>query len=1476
MNWPVDSASASPEVSESSPSQADAGQRYDVFISYSRKDTAFVGTLEKALEGYKAPASLPLERRRLVVFRDAQDLTGPEYGVSIQASLRRSKRLLVICSPNASRSAYVDQEIEWFLQTHAGADVISLLLDGAPNNEVPADDPRRAFPAQLCKALAMPLAVDYRSFDAGRHKPAKPPYEGPWYTLLANIYGIDRSTIEERDRQRQRRERRIAVGVTAAVMLSLAGAAVFSWMQMRRAEEQRDVAVRGFSRYLAMESEKSIALQPERALLLATESARTTQDLDKAVTYEAELALRRALATSAGTRLGTGVGDTAYSADSRWLASIDDSGTVSVRDLKAPGRRPQAVTLPDTQRGRIRFGPAHGLAVRTSDRTRLALLDARDLSRAPRWLAATHGTIRDFEFSGDGKSLLMFDDGPDVQVADLDRPDGPVALQGHVLAKALDDMRGSQSAALSSSGRWVASSGYDKAFLLWDRKSGETSPRRLLEGFNLGSPVFSPDERWLLVRTSSLTYPSVDDDVLWYLGGDAPQRVPMNRTPAAQGMPEARVSSGSRYLAREFVPGDRLLLASSSGTELWKLSPAGARLERKLPEEIFAGGGDGRHFATARSSGGQHPTFEISLWNLDAAEPEARVEVEGSLQTLQYSVSGQRLAALVNEGELWLWKLDEEDFADRPRRFAGALGNQLVMSPNGETAVVGNSYVDARLWPLENPSLDPVRLANVDAAELKERKESGGSKSESSGKPIFGMQQMLAFDAVGQRLAVPLEEGAFAVLNLDQPNRALAPIRLDQEHVSALAFSRDGKIVAVADDKLNIRLLRTDDLQKPFAQLRVPSDEGSESSISALAISHSGKWLAAGGAFGTVAVWDLVKPAAPPLIFENHEGWITVVQFSADDSQLVIGGDDGKASVVSMGDPKPARMLEGHDGYVNAAFAPDGESVVTIGKDATIRIWSLSNVTAPPRILRGHSGDITTFVMAPKEPKLVTVSDDLTLRVWNLFDANAPVQVVPLRAPLGVLAMSQDGQRLAASDRRGTINLWRMDALDANPMTLPVAAALGEGAADTYALRFSPDDRWLAALMPGEGQLWRMRPEELVQFACDASGRNFDPEEWEAYFVDQPYRFTCAQWGLGPNYLKFASTEAERGSFEHAGRLFSRAKALVPALSFDPALEVMRIGEKSFLERGRELARRGERAEALAVLDRVRAVNPASKFDPGQEIERIERADKVLKDADRHAELGQLERAAAIYREAALLDPGRAFDPVLTARATYAPVVRREAEQLAQQGKLDEAIARFETAMELLPKVISSTPEDTARSIWGFELKNRADHLADEGNLEPSIALYRQALEVYPPMKIDARAEANKRVAAHYFEQSFSSADPVEGIRLFRKARALDASVSINGYSANELCWRAVAEGLAKRAMEICDAAVTSDAKNWAARDSRGVARVLAGNVPGGIEDLQVFVRESGRDDVIPKRSRWIRALKAGWRPKTLAEMEAR
>src|SRR4029453_16104401 len=101
---------------------------------------------------------------------------------------------------------------------------------------------------------------------------------------------------------------------------------------------------------------------------------------------------------------------------------------------------------------------------------------------------------------------------------------------------------------------------------------------------------------------------------------------------------------------------------------------------------------------------------------------------------------------------------------------------------------------------------------------------------------------------------------------------------------------------------------------------------------------------------------------------------------------------------------------------------------------------------------------------------------------------------------------------------------------------------------EVYALKFSPADRWLAALIPGQGRVWRLHGDDLMRLACEASGRNLEVEEWERYLGELEYRFTCPEWGLGPGYLDHARRDAERGYFDNAVRLLTRAKALVPEL----------------------------------------------------------------------------------------------------------------------------------------------------------------------------------------------------------------------------------------------------------------------------------------------------------------------------------------
>src|SRR5262245_37141233 len=140
-----------------------AAEIHDAFISYSRRDIVFARALERALKAYRPPRDLPVPQRRLDVFRDEEDFTGTDYPDAIRRHLATSRKLIVVCSPAARASIYVDEEIKIFAENHGASNIIPVLWSGIPNNEARAgQESESAFPASLCQVMKMPLAAEYR------------------------------------------------------------------------------------------------------------------------------------------------------------------------------------------------------------------------------------------------------------------------------------------------------------------------------------------------------------------------------------------------------------------------------------------------------------------------------------------------------------------------------------------------------------------------------------------------------------------------------------------------------------------------------------------------------------------------------------------------------------------------------------------------------------------------------------------------------------------------------------------------------------------------------------------------------------------------------------------------------------------------------------------------------------------------------------------------------------------------------------------------------------------------------------------------------------------------------------------------------------------------------------------------------------------------------------------------------------------
>jgi len=117
-------------------------QEYFVFISYSSLDNEWAIWLRDELEHYHLPASFngrtDVRDNLRKVFRDRDELSaGPEWDAQVNQALANTNNLIVICSPNASKSDAVNREVETFIALGKEDYIFPFIVEGEPEDSFP-------------------------------------------------------------------------------------------------------------------------------------------------------------------------------------------------------------------------------------------------------------------------------------------------------------------------------------------------------------------------------------------------------------------------------------------------------------------------------------------------------------------------------------------------------------------------------------------------------------------------------------------------------------------------------------------------------------------------------------------------------------------------------------------------------------------------------------------------------------------------------------------------------------------------------------------------------------------------------------------------------------------------------------------------------------------------------------------------------------------------------------------------------------------------------------------------------------------------------------------------------------------------------------------------------------------------------------------------------------------------------------------
>lgn len=640
-------------------------RRYKAFISYSHAaDGRLAPALQTALERFAKPW---YRRRAIRVFRDSTGLAvTPELWGSIRRALEASEYFILLASPAAAQSTWVQQEVGFWLEHRSADTLLVVLTDGTIAWDAGAGDfdwsRTDALPSLLSRRFgAEPNYLDLRWARADTDLSVRRPrFLDAVASLAATLRDVPLDELIGEDVAHHRTTRRLLKAAVATLLVLTVSAAYAAYLATQarhvagRLEAERTaqiVAEREAAEEQARQAEAGRLADAERARnaeasrRLATFAAGmktgdrelgtllAMEALQIAETPEAVGALRDLLVRPAAPAIFETGGDlvvrrAAFSPDGRRLLAVLDDGSVRIwEDTPAD---PLAVrpAVPDRYDGTSAVWSPDGASVLTVPsltEPRTFLEDTGRGAAASIWDAATgrlrvelrHPHVCDAAFSPDGRRVVTAGDDGTVVMWD--------AVSGARLQEQHDHGEGVLSVDASRDGKWLMTAdGSGAVHIRTAHDARTTAVLRAPGQSRLAGAVFSPDSRWVLTVNRN------DPPRLWDW-----QAAPGSSTATLTG-------DANRLYFAGFSPDSSLLVTvGGNGAQLWQVS-AGRMLYELKHEDAVSDAGfspDGRWTVTASVDGSG------TVW--DAATGGRLVDLPGATRartTAAFAPDGARLA----------------------------------------------------------------------------------------------------------------------------------------------------------------------------------------------------------------------------------------------------------------------------------------------------------------------------------------------------------------------------------------------------------------------------------------------------------------------------------------------------------------------------------------------------------------------------------------------------------------------------------------------------------------------------------------------------------------------------------------------------------------------------------------------------------------------------------------------------------------
>jgi WD40 repeat protein len=471
-----------------------------------------------------------------------------------------------------------------------------------------------------------------------------------------------------------------------------------------------------------------------------------------------------------------------------------------------------------------------------------------------------------------------------------------------------------------------------------------------------------------------------------------------------------------------FAPDDSLWSIEESGI-LRQWTREGRLMTRKFLAEldaIWAFNSDATLIASACDK-------FINIWDAARARVQRRMPTDSWVMALAFSLDGKLLASGHDNGTVRLWDVSD---------------GKLVAE-----------------WKAHNQSVSAIDFRNTQIATAGEDRlihvwDFAGKKAATLAGH-FDRIPALAWQPGGNLL---ISAGWVWDPSKSDP---LILLNSHADQVANLAYSRDGRLLAVADSDFTIHVW-SDLLHCPTEYVL----QGHKDEIRAMAFSRDGSRLATAGADCVVQLWDMntgrlaagPNPANSPNSPSRHGIALVNEQTIVSTAGAAIQGWEQESAR-----PSWVPLCESGEPVLSIATSPDGKWLATGGPSPEVKVWDLA--TRELKLTLQHTrGPIVNLTFSPNSELLVSasISDGLAW-VWRIGNPE-PILVIPEAAETSTLEslafhptknwLAVGGiDWLATSGSDGAVCLWDLDAQQ-KIASVPTGVT---------SLAFDPTGRFIAA-----------------------------------------------------------------------------------------------------------------------------------------------------------------------------------------------------------------------------------------------------------------------------------------------------------------------------------------------------------------------------------------------------------------------------